>query len=80
MVLQSAIEEEDVGGGGTLACLMKGFTADAMIVTEPTPWVTVALAGILRCIIKVKGKSASPAQSHKGGERHQQDDPHLQRH
>ena len=66
VVLQSAIEEEDVGGGGTLACLMKGFTADAMIVTEPAPWVTVALAGILRCIIKVRGKSASPAQSHKG--------------
>lgn len=66
IMLQSVIEEEDVGGGGTLACLMEGYTADGMIVSEPAPWITVALAGILRCLIQVKGKSAHPAQSHLG--------------
>jgi acetylornithine deacetylase len=65
-MLQSVVEEEDGGGGGTLACFMEGYTADGMIVTEPAPWVTVALAGILRCLVKVKGKSAHPAQSHLG--------------
>jgi acetylornithine deacetylase len=60
------VEEEDGGGGGTLACFMEGYTADGMIVTEPAPWVNVALAGILRCKVQIRGKSASPAQSHLG--------------
>ena len=66
LMLQSVVEEEDGGGGGALACFMEGYTAEGMIVTEPAPWVTVALAGILRCLVKVKGKSAHPAQSHLG--------------
>jgi acetylornithine deacetylase len=66
VVLQSVIEEEEGGGGGTLACLLEGHTANGMIITEPTPAVTVALSGILRCLIKVKGKSAHAAQSHLG--------------
>ena len=66
VMLQSVVEEEDGGGGGALACFMEGYTADGMIVTEPALWVNVALAGILRCLVKVKGKSAHPAQSHLG--------------
>lgn len=66
IMLQSVIEEEDGGGGGTLACFINGYTADGMIVAEPAPWVTVALAGILRCIIRVRGQSAHPSQSHFG--------------
>ncbi len=66
VMLQSVVEEEDGGGGGALACFMEGYTADGMIVTEPAAWVTVALAGILRCMVRVKGKSAHPAQSHLG--------------
>lgn len=66
VMLQSVVEEEDGGGGGALACFMEGYTADGMIVTEPAPWINVALAGILRCLVKVKGRSAHPAQSHLG--------------
>lgn len=66
VMLQSVIEEEDGGGGGSLACFLEGYTADGMIVTEPTPWVNIATAGILRCLIKVKGKSAHPSESHLG--------------
>ena len=66
VMLQSVVEEEDGGGAGALACFMEGYTADGMIVTEPALWVNVALAGILRCLVKVKGKSAHPAQSHLG--------------
>lgn len=66
VMLQSVVEEEDGGGAGALACFMEGYTADGMIVTEPSPWVTVAMAGIMRCMVKVKGKSAHPAQSHLG--------------
>jgi acetylornithine deacetylase len=66
VMLQSVIEEEDGGGGGALACFMEGYTADGMIVTEPAAWVNVALAGIMRCMVRVKGKSAHPAQSQLG--------------
>jgi acetylornithine deacetylase len=66
VTLQSVIEEEDGGGGGALACFVEGYTADGMIVSEPAPFVTITLAGIMRCLVKVQGKSAHPAQSHLG--------------
>ena len=66
VTLQSVIEEEDGGGGGALACMLDGSTADGMIVTEPAPWVTVALAGIRRFMVRVQGKPAHPAESQKG--------------
>jgi acetylornithine deacetylase len=66
VMLQSVIEEEDGGGGGALALFIEGYTADGMIVTEPSTWVNVALAGIIRCMVRVKGKSAHPAQSQLG--------------
>ncbi len=66
VILQSVIEEEEGGGGGALACFLEGYTADGMIVTEPAPWVNIALAGIIRCMVKVKGKAAHPSQSHLG--------------
>jgi acetylornithine deacetylase len=66
VMLQSVIEEEDGGGGGALACFMEGYIGDGMIVSEPAPFVTVALAGILRCLIRVEGKPAHPSQSHLG--------------
>ncbi|MEW6667226.1 MAG: ArgE/DapE family deacylase [Thermodesulfobacteriota bacterium] len=66
VMLQSVIEEEDGGGGGALACFLEGYTADGMIVTEPVPWVNIALAGIMRFLVRVKGKSAHPSQSHLG--------------
>ena len=66
VMLQSVIEEEDGGGGGALACLVEGFTADGMIVSEPAPPLNIALAGLLRFLVKVYGKSAHPAQSQLG--------------
>ena len=67
VMLQSVIEEEDGGGGGALACFMEGYTADGMIVSEISVQpVTIALAGIMRFFVKVKGKAAHPAQSHLG--------------
>jgi acetylornithine deacetylase len=66
VTLQSVIDEEDGGGGGALACFIEGYTADGMIVSEPAQFVNVALAGIMRFMVKVKGKSAHAAQSHLG--------------
>ena len=66
VILQSVIEEEEGGGGGALACFLEGYIADGMIVTEPASWVNIALAGIIRCSVKVKGKAAHPSQSHLG--------------
>jgi len=51
VMLQSVVEEEDGGGAGALACFMEGYTADGMIVTEPSPWVTVAMAAIHWCFM-----------------------------
>jgi len=65
VMLQSVIEEED-GGAGTLACLAEGFTADGMIVPEPSPYVNVALAGIKRFRVRIPGRPAHPAESQKG--------------
>jgi len=65
-ILQRVIEEEEGGGGGALACFLEGYTADGMIVTKPASWVNIALAGIVRCSVKVKGKAAHPSQSHLG--------------
>jgi acetylornithine deacetylase len=67
VMLQSVIEEEDGGGPGALACLVAGHTGDGMIVSEISHVpVTVALAGIMRCLVKVKGRSSHAAQSHLG--------------
>jgi acetylornithine deacetylase len=66
VMLQSVIEEEEGGGGGALACFMEGFTADGMIVSEPAPFINIALAGIMRFGVKVQGKPAHPAQSQLG--------------
>lgn len=66
VMLQSVIEEEEGGGGGALACMVEGYVGDGMIVTEPVPWLAVARAGVVRCSVRVKGKSAHPYQSHIG--------------
>jgi len=66
IMLQSVIEEEDAGGGGTLACLVEGYTGDGMIVSEPSPYVTVALAGLRRFKVRIDGKPAHPAESQIG--------------
>jgi len=65
--LASVIDEEAGGAGGTLTCLLKGFTADAMICTEPHHLnITVAHAGVSHFRIRVRGRSIHGGLAHLG--------------
>jgi len=67
VMLQSVIDEEAGGAGGTLACLMEGHTADGMICTEPHNLnVTIAHAGVNYFRIKVQGRTSHAGQAHLG--------------
>ena len=66
VILHSVIEEEPLGGGGTLACLMKGFTADGLVVSEPNMKIILAHPGLLFFRVKVTGKSAHAGAAHTG--------------
>ncbi|MCP4689442.1 MAG: ArgE/DapE family deacylase [Desulfobacterales bacterium] len=66
VMLHSVIEEEAGGGGGALACLAKGFTADAMIIPEPLPVMCISHAGILYFKVIVKGLTAHAGWAHTG--------------
>ncbi len=67
VTLESVIEEEAGGSGGTLATLMAGYTADAMIIPEPLGLqIITAHPGIHYFRVKAYGKTAHAAQSHEG--------------
>ena len=67
VMLQSVIDEEAGGAGGTLACLMEGYTANGMICTEPHNLnITIAHAGVNYFRIKVQGKSSHAGLAHLG--------------
>jgi len=67
LMLHSVIDEESGGGGGTLACLMEGYTADGMICTEPHNLnITIAHAGVSHFRIKVEGKTSHAGLAHLG--------------
>ncbi len=67
VILQSVIEEEAGGGPGTLACLLGGYTADGLVITEPHSLrITVAMAGINYFRVKVYGKTAHAGLAHLG--------------
>ncbi len=66
VILQSVIEEEYMTGGGTLACLLEGFTADGFIVTEPNLKIIIAHPGVLLFKVKVVGKSTHAGVAHTG--------------
>jgi acetylornithine deacetylase len=66
VILQSVIEEEPMAGGGTLACLVEGFTADALIIPEPNMKIMIAHPGILFFKVRVIGKSAHAGAAHTG--------------
>lgn len=56
--VESVISEED-GGAGTLAAIVRGYTADAAIITEPTGLAVIpAQGGSLVFRLHVPGKSA----------------------
>lgn len=67
LILESVIEEEAGGSGGALACFLKGYTADGMLIPEPSNldmW--VSHNGIKYFRVKAVGKSAHAALSHTG--------------
>lgn len=66
VMLQSVIEEELGGGGGTLACLLEGFTADGLVVTEPRMKISVAHPGINYFRVRAIGKPAHAGRAHMG--------------
>ena len=67
VILESVIEEEPGGSGGTLACFVNGVTADAMVVTEPSlETLGVTHPGILHFRVKVTGRTAHAGFSHEG--------------
>ncbi len=66
VTLQSVIEEEPLGGGGTLACLLEGYTADGMIIPEPNMKIIIAHPGVIFFKVKVAGRSAHAGAAHTG--------------
>ncbi|HDP80818.1 MAG TPA: M20/M25/M40 family metallo-hydrolase, partial [Spirochaetes bacterium] len=43
LIVQSVVDEEN-GGNGTLSCLLRGYTADAMVITEPSSDIGLGIA------------------------------------
>jgi len=66
VLLESVIEEEAGGAGGTLACFMNGYKADGFIATEQGPGITVASVGVSYFKVRVFGKSQHAGLAHKG--------------
>lgn len=66
LIVESVVSEED-GGAGTLAAILRGYTADACIITEPTACsIVVAQGGSLVFRIHISGKSAHAAARNEG--------------
>jgi acetylornithine deacetylase len=66
LIVESVISEED-GGAGAVAALLRGYTADACIITEPTAGsIVAAQGGSLVFRIHVAGKSAHGATRNEG--------------
>ncbi len=64
--VESVIDEEH-GGAGTLACILKGYRSDAAIVAEPTDLrAVIAHAGVMRFEIEVTGRAGHPVSEAKG--------------
>jgi len=67
IILESVIEEEAGGSGGTLACFLGRYHADAMIIPEPMDLrIVTAHPGINYFRVKAYGKTAHAGQSHMG--------------
>ncbi len=67
LILQSVVEEE-YGGGGSLAAVLGGCTADAVIISEPTGVrdICVGCAGSRFFKVKILGKSEVAGRAHLG--------------
>ena len=66
VMLHSVIEEEPLGGGGTLACLLEGFTAAGLVIPEPNMKIILAHTGIILFRVRVLGKPAHAGAAHTG--------------
>jgi acetylornithine deacetylase len=67
IILESVIEEEAGGSGGTLALFLAGCKADAMVIPEPLDLkIVTAHPGVNYFRVKVYGKTAHAGQSHFG--------------
>lgn len=66
VTLQSVVGEE-TGGSGTLTNIIKGYTADAVIITEPTKLkINPVQSGALSFRVKIKGKSIHACMKNRG--------------
>jgi acetylornithine deacetylase len=66
VIIESVIDEE-TGGAGTAATLLRGYSADAAIITEPTDMIVCPTAmGSMWFRIKVKGKAAHGSTAYLG--------------
>lgn len=67
LVLQSTIEEEAGGGGGTLALFVAGSLADGVLITEPTQLgLRVGSGGVVYFRVTVSGRTAHAGNAHLG--------------
>jgi acetylornithine deacetylase len=67
VVLQSVVEEEAGGGAGTLATLLRGHTADALLTPEPFyRAIVLGQPGVMLFRVSVLGKTAHAAYSQTG--------------
>ncbi|KKM10102.1 hypothetical protein SY88_15800 [Clostridiales bacterium PH28_bin88] len=62
VIVESVVDEER-GGNGTLACVLRGYRADGAIIGEPMPGMEIVTSnnGALWFRVKVKGKAAHGA-------------------
>jgi len=68
VILESVIEEEDGGVGGALATILRGHTADAVVIAEPH-WgndIVIGSGGVLYFRVKVPGHTAHAVYAHRG--------------
>lgn len=66
VIVESVVDEEG-GGNGTMACILKGYKADAAIIPEPTELeIMPAHMGWLFYKIEVKGKALHSSMKWKG--------------
>lgn len=64
--LQSVVEEECTGNGA-LACLQRGYRADAAIIPEPMPQLIRAQVGVLWFSVEVLGHPVHASGAHEQG-------------
>lgn len=67
LIIESVVEEE-FGGGGTISTLLKGYTASAALIAEPSGSrnVCIGSGGSRFFRVRVMGRSETPQSSHHG--------------